>query len=333
MIRTLFYSLLQSADLLVENKELSASFVSNIEKFVKERTIIEDETREIRELALEFLDALGWKSISLNFDENKGTGKVILGRNKYIVKELSDNEGTLLVIKAIFQGLGYHLFKAPTAATVKLAFGTNSHYEVLLQKLEESDEENEEIVTNVPDLRIGETIHENLSLDDIFNPIFQKNVPDEMLFEATWKVITESYVANFTDIDETMKGILKQGSVENLSRIINKMTETESESEIMNLSELVGEYIVKILITKIDEPLIKKLQSTLQDRHASSYLMYYECRKFCADKKFVNRCTFIRGMWVGILSEVFGTPIKIKELFHAGKRDRYCMLELVAEKQ
>ncbi len=118
----------------------------------------------------------------------------------------------------------------------------------------------------------------------------------------------------------------------NLSRFITKIIEDETEEEILNLSELIGEFIVKILITKTNEPLIGLLQSTLQDCHADSYLIYYECRKFCAEKQLPNRCAFIRGMWVGILSEIFGIQIKIKELFHAGKRDRYCMVELTPEK-
>ncbi|MHA1210960.1 MAG: hypothetical protein ACTSSH_00735, partial [Candidatus Heimdallarchaeota archaeon] len=115
---------------------------------------------------------------------------------------------------------------------------------------------------------------------------------------------------------------------ENLSIIILKLTEQISEEEIMSMADIVGEFFVRILSTKISSPLFEKLQSTLRDKHATSYLIYYECRHFCADKQFVNRCTFIRGMWVGILSELYGQPIKVIELMHAGKRDTYCMVEL-----
>jgi len=333
MIRTLFYSLLQSAELIADNEELSSSFVSNIEKFIRDRTIIEEGTRDIKEIATEFIDALGWRNTSINFDSTKGSGKIILGRNRYFVKELSDTPGTLLVIQAIFQGIGYHLFTAPTVAAAKLTFSTGSYYEINLQKLHEMDSETEAATTKTPNLSISETIHEGLTIDDMFNPIFQKSLPDVFLFEAAWKVITESYVANFSDANEEIKEALKKQSMTNLSKIINKITENEDEAEIMNLSELVGEFIVKILSSKINEPLITKLQTTLQDRHSESYLIYYECRKFCAGKKFVNRCTFIRSMWVGILSEIFGVQMKIKELFHAGKRDRYCMLELTPDKK
>lgn len=333
MIRTIFYSLLQSAELIADNKELSDAFVSNVEKFVRERAIIDEGTRETKEITTELLNAFGWKSISIHYDTNLGTGKVILGKNRYIIKEVTDNKGTLLFIQAIFQGIGYHLFNAPTAASVKLSFSTGSHYEITLQRLREASSDKTRDSSASSTLVDDTSIHGSLTIGDMFNPIFQKSLPEVFLFETAWKVITESYVANFsTDGDESLKEALKNESMVNLSRFITKIIADETEEEILNLSELVGEFIVKILITKTNEPLINVLQSTLQDRHASSYLIYYECRKFCAEKQLPNRCAFIRGMWVGILSEIFGIPIKIKELFHAGKRDRYCMMELVPEK-
>lgn len=333
MIRTIFYSLLQSAELIADNKEISDVFVSNVEKFIRERAIIDEGTRDMKEVASELLDAFGWRSVNINYDDNLGTGKVILGRNKYVIKEIADNEGTLLFIRAIFQGVGYHLFSAPTTASVKLTFSTGSHYEITLQRLREASSEKASSSSAGSGFVADTPIRESLTIGDIFNPIFQKNLPEVFLFETTWKVITESYVANFSiDADESSKEALKNESMINLLHFITKIIEEEPEEEILNLSELIGEFIVKILATKTNEPLINSLQSTLQDRHANSYLIYYECRKFCAEKKFPNRCTFIRGMWVGILSEIFGMPVKIKELFHAGKRDRYCMMELVPEK-
>jgi len=333
MIRTIFYSLLQSAELIADNKELSNVFVSKVEKFIRERVIIDEGTREIKEIASELLNSFGWKSIGINYDNNLGTGKVLLGRNRYITKDLADNAGALLFIQAIFQGIGYYLFNAPTAASVKLSFSTTNHYEITLQRLRESGSEKiSSGRSSGSDLVVDTSIHGSLTIGDIFNPIFQKSLPDVFLFEAAWKVITESYVANFSiDADDILKEALKNESMVNLSRFITKIIDQETEEEILNVSELIGEFIVKILTTKTNEPLIKLLQTTLQDRHAKSYLIYYECRKFCAENKIPNRCTFIRGMWVGILSEIFGVPIKIKELFHAGKRDRFCMVEFVPD--
>ena len=334
MIRTIFYSLLQSAELIADDKQLSDVFVSNVGKFVRERTIIDEGTKEMKEVASELLTVLGWKSISINYNNNQGTGKVLLGRNRYIIKEVTDNKGTLLFIQAIFQGIGYHLFNAPTAATVKLSFSTTSHYEITLQRLREASSEERPLRSSAGSALVVDTsLHGDLEISDIFSPIFQKSLPEIFLFETAWKVITESYVANFSaEGDESLREALKNESMVNLSRFITKIIEEETEEEILNVSELIGEFIVKILTTKTNEPLSNLLQSTLQDRHAKSYLIYYECRKFCADKKMPNRCTFIRGMWVGILSEIYGIPIKIKELFHAGKRDRYCMMELVPDK-
>ncbi|MCK5159718.1 MAG: hypothetical protein KAR08_11200, partial [Candidatus Heimdallarchaeota archaeon] len=259
-------------------------------------------------------------------------GKATLGQNRYFVKEIADSKGTLLVLQALFTGIGHYLMEYPVKAKAKLSLKSSSHYEIQFSKTKIVVEQIEVKPSPVPLEVADKTIHGILTIDNIFNPIFSKNIPDFILFETIWKVITESYVANFSaDANDPVNKALKDPSMTNLSFIIMKLTENEKEKEIVNMSEIIGEFLVKILSTKITDPLIGKLQSTLRDKHASSYLIYYDCRFFCAEKKFVNRCTFIRNMWVGILNEIFGRQVMIKELYHAGKRDKYCMMELVPE--
>lgn len=334
LIRTLFYSLIQSADLIVDNNSKCEIFVSNVAKFVKERFLREDETRDEKEIVSELLVTLGWKSTVINFNQDEGHGKATLGQNRFFVKEIADSKGTLLVLQALFEGIGHFLLKNPVKAKAKLSLKSSSHYEVQFsrKKIVVEQKEEEEKPSLVPIEVADKSIHGALTIDKIFNPIFTRDIPDFMLFETFWKVVTESYVANFSaDANDPVNKALKNPTMTNLSFIIMKLTENEKEEEIVNMSEIVGEFLVKILSTKITDSLINKLQSTLRDKHASSYLIYYDCRFFCAEKKFVNRCTFIRSMWVGILNEIFGRQVMIKELYHAGKRDKYCMLELVPE--
>jgi len=332
MIRTLFYSLVQSADLLIDDNTKCEKFVSNVAKFIKEKTLRDDDTRDEKEIVSDLLETLGWKSTVINFNQDEGQGKVSLGQNRFFVKEIADSEGTLLVLQALFEGIGYFLLKNPVKAKAKLSLKSSSHYEVEFSRTKIVIEQIEEKPSLVPVEVTDRSIHSDLTVDKIFNPIFTKDIPDFILFETFWKVVTESYVANFSaDANDPVNKALKNPTMTNLSFIIMKLIENEKEEEIVNMSEIVGEFLVKILSTKITDPLIGKLQSTLRDKHASSYLIYYDCRFFCAEKKFVNRCIFIRNMWVGILNEIFGRQVMIKELFHAGKRDKYCMLELVPE--
>ncbi|MFW9922374.1 MAG: hypothetical protein ACFFDW_03695 [Candidatus Thorarchaeota archaeon] len=333
MIRTLFYSLIKAAEQIVDDKNSSVKFSSQVEKFIMERTLIEEDTRERIEVIDELLDTLGWKSSVINFDTNTGVGKVLLGKNRYIVKELADSKGTMLVLNALMEGICYHLIGGPVKADAALSFSAGSYYEIKLSRKAQTAFIHEDFGEGKGEKSVDDAmIHNNLTLESMFQPIFGRSIPNVLLFETAWKVISETFVANHsTQADESLKEAIKNESLANLSRFIMKITEDESEEEILNVAELIGEFIVKILTTKINEPLIGKLQSTLQDRHANSYLIYYECLLFCAQKKFTNRCVFIRGMWLGILSEIYGVPMKIKEVFHAGKRDRYCMLELIAE--
>ncbi|MCK5045920.1 MAG: hypothetical protein KAS22_05025 [Candidatus Heimdallarchaeota archaeon] len=333
MIRTLFYSLVQSADLIVDDNSKCDIFVSNVAKFIKERTLREDETRDEKEIVSELLEILGWKSLVINFNKDEGHGKVTLGQNRFFVKEIADSKGTLLVLQALFEGIGHFLLDNPVKAIAKLSLKSSSHYEVQFSRTKIVDEQKEEEKPSLVPVEVtAKSIHVSLTIDKIFNPIFTKDIPDFILFETFWKVVTESFVANFSaDANDPVNKALKDPSMTNLSFIIMKLTENEKEKEIVNMSEIIGEFLVKILSTKITDPLIGKLQSTLRDKHASSYLIYYDCRFFCAEKKFVNRCTFIRNMWVGILNEIFGRQVMIKELYHAGKRDKYCMMELVPE--
>ncbi|NHJ47393.1 MAG: hypothetical protein FK733_06345 [Asgard group archaeon] len=334
LLRTLFYSLIQSVELIHTNKNQRKQFCNTISKFVRDRALIMEDTRDVREIITELSNSLGWKSIQFSINENRGVGKIILGKNRYFVNEVEEIEGTNLVLEAFFTGMCYHIFNSPVEVQVSPSFSSGSFYEISFKKSDKVEEPKIKTTTPVPKIESDQSIHSILTFETIFNPIFTRDIPHFILFEALWKVVSESYVANFSAIgDEEAKEILKNPSLENLSLLIMKLTDEQSEKDIQNMAEIVGEFFIKLLQTKVSDSLISKLQSTLQDRQASNYLIYYECRVFCADKKFINRCIFIRSMWLGILNEIFGFPIKVKELFHAGKRDRYCMIELVPDKQ
>ncbi|NHJ41300.1 MAG: hypothetical protein FK731_14810 [Asgard group archaeon] len=334
IIRTLFFSLIQSADLIIKNEDQKDQFCSKIAKFVQ-RTLIIEETRDIKETITELLNTLGWKSIQINFDSDKGFGKIILGKNRFFINEVADTDGTYLVLEAFFKGICYHIFDSEVDVSAVPSYSSGSYYEINFNKAAPKVVKKEiEIPTPVPKIQTERSIHETLTNELIFRPIFNRDIPDMILFETLWKVITESYIANYsTELDDSIKESLKISSLENVSLIIMKLTEKQSEKDLVNMAEIIGEFFVKLLSTKVTDPLIEKLQSTLQDRHATNYLIYYDCRQFCAEKKFVNRCLFFRSMWLGILNEIYGFPLIVKELFHAGKRDRYCMLEIVPDKQ
>ncbi len=332
MIQTLFFSLINSAELLRDDKEKSEEFVYKVERFVREKMISRREDIEVKDIIIEQLEILGWRNVVLKYNVSKGTGEVFLGKNKYIVKDAADSEGVLLVIQAIIEGTSYHLFANPVKAEVTFSFSSGSHYTAKLSKKIEKFVQGE--TKRIRPTAISESvIHKNLTIESIFYPILSRDIPTIILFETTWKVISESFIANYSaEEDEELKEAIKTESMENMSRLVMKITEGETEEEIQNIAELIGEFIAKILATRVGGSLINKLQSTLTDKDASSYLIYYECRTFCADKEFTNRCIFIRSLWVGMLSEIFGYPIMKKEVFHAGKRDRYCMIELVPTK-
>ncbi|MHA1125864.1 MAG: hypothetical protein ACTSSB_12570 [Candidatus Heimdallarchaeota archaeon] len=332
MIQTLFFSLINSAELLVGDKEKSEEFVFRVERFVREKMISEGEEAEVKEKIIEQLEFLGWRNAVIKYNAGSGTGEIILGKNKYIVKDAADSEGVLLVIQGIIEGMCYHLLENPVKAEVSFSFSTGSHYTVKISKKIERLAKGE--TRRIRPTAISEkALHQNLNIESMFYPILSKDIPSFIIFETTWKVISESLIANYsTEEDEILKEAIKTESMENMSRLIMKITEDESEDEIRNVAELLGSFIAKILATRVGGSLEKKLQSTLLDSNASSYLIYYECRTFCADREFDKRCMFIRSLWVGMLSEIFGHPIMIKEVFHAGKRDRYCMIELEPKK-
>ncbi|MHA1440792.1 MAG: hypothetical protein ACTSPK_02870 [Candidatus Heimdallarchaeota archaeon] len=332
MIQTLFFSLINSAELLVDDKEKSEEFVYKVESFVREKLIVEGEESEVKDKIIEQLETLGWRNVVINYNAGSGTGEVYLGKNKYIVKDMANSDGVLLVIQGILEGTCYHLLESPVKANVSFTFSSGNHYLAKISKKIEKFGRGE--IRRMKPTAISESaIHQNLKIESIFYPIISRDIPTIILFETTWKVISESFIANYsTEEDELLKEAIKTESMENMSRIIMKITEGESDEEIQNIAELLGEFIAKILATRVGGSLEKKLQSTLADKNAESYLIYYECRAFCAEREFDKRCTFIRSLWVGMLSEIFGYQMKIKEVFHAGKRDRYCMIELAPKK-
>ncbi|MHA1308410.1 MAG: hypothetical protein ACTSQN_14055 [Candidatus Heimdallarchaeota archaeon] len=62
MIQTLFFSLINSAELLVGDKEKSEEFVFRVERFVREKMISEGEEAEVKEKIIEQLEFLGWRN-------------------------------------------------------------------------------------------------------------------------------------------------------------------------------------------------------------------------------------------------------------------------------
>ncbi|MHA1503753.1 MAG: hypothetical protein ACTSPT_01025, partial [Candidatus Heimdallarchaeota archaeon] len=61
MIQTLFFSLINSAELLVDDKEKSEEFVYKVESFVREKLIVEGEESEVKDKIIEQLETLGWR--------------------------------------------------------------------------------------------------------------------------------------------------------------------------------------------------------------------------------------------------------------------------------
>lgn len=332
MIQTLFFSLISSAELILDDKEKCEEFVYRIESFVREKMMVEGDEEEVKEKIKEQLEILGWRNAVIRYNAGTATGEIFLGKNRYVVKDITDSNGILLVIQGIIEGTCYHLLESPVKAEVSFSFSSGSHYAAKISKKIERLGRGEAIRRR-PTAISESAIHQNLNIESMFYPILSRDIPTLILFETTWKVISESFIANYsTEEDELLKEAIKTESMENMSRIIMKITQDESEEDIRNMAELLGEYIAKILATRVGGSLEKKLQSTLVDKNAESYLIYYACRAFCAEREFDKRCTFIRSLWVGMLSEIFGYKMMIKEVFHAGKRDKYCMIELAPKK-
>ncbi|NHJ83854.1 MAG: hypothetical protein FK734_00245 [Asgard group archaeon] len=332
MIRTLFFSLIESAELLQTSNDLSKKFKISISRYIRERTLLSDLDEDKIANITELLEILGWKSIKIDYNTNDDHGTVILGKNRFFVDEVADIKGTLLVLEAFIEGICAFLIGNPVDAKAEFSFSSTSHYLISFKKKAQLDLGMEERVTAIPKFEKDIANIENLTIEGMLSPIFSKEIPEVILFEVAWKVVTESFIANHpTANDDEIKQILQNPSMMNLSLIIMRLTESHADDEILAMAEIIGEFFAKILSTKVSGSLIERLQGTLSDTKLPNYLIYYECRLFCTDKKFVNRCHFIRGMWIGILSEILGRQLQIKELFHAGKRDKYCMIELIPE--
>ncbi|MBD3192026.1 MAG: hypothetical protein GF308_15370 [Candidatus Heimdallarchaeota archaeon] len=335
MIRTLYYSLITAAQLIHKNKGEAEKFTAKVESFIKNRIPLQTGKDTSNNEITEFIDTLGWRNVTIDFDSGLGHGKILLGRNRFFPKTLAESEGTLLVIQAIMQGLSYHLFKAPVKATAILSMKSGTFYEISLTHVQRTiPKTRRDKDTSSP----GETAQELrislLTIEDIFQPIFGKNISSSILFEALWKIISESFVAEYSDLDEEeLEKALKDPSIKNLNLFIHKIINKEKKEEILNVARLFGEFVVKILTTKLDKAVINYLQPTLRDRHADSYFIYYPKQSFCSNNQIAERCVFIHGLWLNILEEIYGMPIEIKEVFHAGKRDQYCMVEFVRSTQ
>ncbi|MHA1213274.1 MAG: hypothetical protein ACTSSH_12560, partial [Candidatus Heimdallarchaeota archaeon] len=233
MIRALFYSLVQSAELINTNKEQSEKFVAQVSKFIRERALADEGTQDAKEVVVELLETFGWKSIKIDYTSGSGSGKISLGKNRFFINEISDTDGSLLVLRAFFEGICYYLMGAPAEAKVTLSFSSGTYYEIAFSKKKGIIVPIKKVITAVPEELTDRSIHESLTITSIFNPIFTRDIPSVILFETAWKVITESYIANYAiENDEIAKEALKIPSMENLSIIILKLTEQISEEEI-----------------------------------------------------------------------------------------------------
>ncbi|MHA1308409.1 MAG: hypothetical protein ACTSQN_14050, partial [Candidatus Heimdallarchaeota archaeon] len=132
-----------------------------------------------------------------------------------------------MVIQGIIEGMCYHLLENPVKAEVSFSFSTGSHYTVKISKKIERLAKGE--TRRIRPTAISEkALHQNLNIESMFYPILSKDIPSFIIFETTWKVISESLIANYsTEEDEILKEAIKTESMENMSRLIMKITEDE----------------------------------------------------------------------------------------------------------
>ncbi|MHA1302378.1 MAG: hypothetical protein ACTSQE_02690 [Candidatus Heimdallarchaeaceae archaeon] len=322
-----------------------------------------------KELAVEnqfetLLEFLGWKIISIVRNDDE-TITLKLGANRFIEREI-DNVAYNIIVAGIAKAIGYFIYgKNVIIEQIPSQFDTRQ-LQIIIKKGEEPipalldtqvgvevSQATSEAVTiaqkqekerkphlSTEVLEIKPTIE--LKFENVFSPILQ-NYPLATLLPVFHKVLSEVVTSFFSEIeDKQIKEAKSKYSEKNILFLIEfiLVTVAETNQKISEIADLVGQYLIKAIVSKTNENLVQYLprEVTSEISRRVSYVEF-SAREFCtyspgekctAEKR--DLCDFILFMWQGMLKELLpDKKFKLGERISATRRGKFCLAEFLKE--
>ena len=323
----------------------------------------------INEQLSSFLFELGWKNSTIEIVTGS-KAKIVLGNNRFIKTESEpDKKIFFIFLKILGESIGKYILNSEVAAEVTSSLFSANEYEITLDKrgdrsspisrevsaapvattpissvLSRSAETETQATAPVEATSPPTKIERHgqdyevvpFKLKDsfsIFIPAINQKQVSDILFDVSYE-FAESWIFDKKEL-ERMKQISDEE--EKIQEIIAYLAYRASEASQTPLSigKSLGQYLMRIYSSKVDDDLHSILEETIRSSISSSIWCEYKARVFCHlspdDRcKSSNQqvCDVIMGIWAGALSESLDQESDFRERIPArGTGDRFCLSE------
>lgn len=309
-----------------------------------------------------FIELLGWKTLTINKNEEKA--EVKLGANRFFVSESKDPI-YLVIVSGIMKAVGYLLFNTDVEVEQIPSRFESQQLQVDITKTSKdipaakehlieaewnvstpitpTQTSSEKIADSIDskekdEVEIKSTIE--VELHAIFSPIL-KEYPTQTLFPIFHKVLSEITSTFFSEIEDANIKKAKTESAENNILFLIEfilINTRDSGQDLHEIAGMIGQYVTKALLSKSDDNLIEflpdEITSTISRRvvyvdfPARNYCTYAPGEKCVEEKR--DLCDFVMYIWEGMLQVLLPDKnFKLGERIPATRRGKFCLVEFL----
>ena len=316
-----------------------------------------------------FLFELGWKNSSIEI-ESTNRAKIVLGNNRFIKTESEiDKKIFFIFLRILGESIGKYILNSNVAAEVNSSLFSDNEYEIILDKRGElsrpiarevstvqikttssssspitmksgtQETKPSEIVAPISKAEQHHQDYESVpfKLKDVFSvfiPTIDQKQLSDILFDVSYE-FAESWIFNKKELDRIKEITDNEEKIQEIVAYLAYRADEASQSP-LSIGKSLGQYLMRIYSSKIDDDLKSILEESIRTSLSSSLWCEYKARVFChlspEDRcKTSNQqvCDVVMGIWAGILSESLDEEYDFTERIPArGTGDRFCLSEL-----
>ncbi|MHA1912335.1 MAG: hypothetical protein ACTSYA_11645 [Candidatus Kariarchaeaceae archaeon] len=321
----------------------------------------------INEQLSTFLFELGWKNSTIEI-ESTNRAKIVLGNNRFIKTESELDKTIFFAFLKIFgESIGKYILNSNVAAEVSSSLFSDNEYEITLDKRGEISRpiarevstvkintatssivtpaaiKSESRVAKAEDASI---ISKNdrqqdyepapFKLKDIlsvFIPTIDQKQLSEILFDVSYE-FAESWIFNKEELNRIKEISEDEVKIQEIIAYLAYHADEASQTPV-SIGKSLGQYLMRIYSSKIDEDLKSILEESIRTSISESLWIEYKARVYChlspnerCKKPNQQICDVVMGIYAGVLSESLEKEYDFTERIPArGTSDRFCLSE------
>ncbi len=332
-----------------------------------DRNFLLNTDMNVNEQLSAFLFELGWKNTSIEIESIK-KAKIVLGNNRFIKTESEvDKKIFFIFLRILGESLGKYVLNSNVSAEVTSSLFTDNEYEITLDKRGEisrpiarevstvqintassslvtpvaikSDteatkkEEAAPIAKAEPEQEYKPTPFKLKDIFSVFIPTIDHKELSDILFDVSYE-FAESWIFNKDELNRIKEIDDAEDKIQEIVSFLAYRADEANQTPV-SIGKSLGQYLMRIYSSKIDDDLRSILEETIRSSMSESIWTEYKARVFChlspderCKKDNQQVCDVVMGLWAGVLDESLEKEYDFTERIPArGVSDRFCLSE------